>query len=144
MDTLLDSDTLERSDVVANAAMNRARGITGANSYTKDLAFDPVAFLKGRLETQAQVSWLDLCCGTGKALVEGAQGFEKAGLSSRINLLGIDLVDMFYPHPARWGFLRLEAVSLSHWNTTSAFDLITCVHGLHYIGDKLSLLQRAV
>ncbi len=25
-----------------------------------------------------------------------------------------------------------------------AFDLITCVHGLHYAGDKLAVLTRAV
>ena len=34
--------------------------------------------------------------------------------------------------------------SLSSWRPTGSFDLITCVHGLHYLGDKLGLISRAV
>jgi SAM-dependent methyltransferase len=30
------------------------------------------------------------------------------------------------------------------WTPTTCFDLITCVHGLHYIGDKLAVVARAV
>jgi hypothetical protein len=29
------------------------------------------------------------------------------------------------------------------WTPHRSFDLITCVHGLHYVGDKLALLTRA-
>ena len=29
------------------------------------------------------------------------------------------------------------------WQPSERFDLITCVHGLHYIGDKLDLIARA-
>ena len=34
-------------------------------------------------------------------------------------------------------------MSLLHWHPIGQFDLITCVHGLHYIGDKLGLIVRA-
>lgn len=43
-------------------------------------------------------------------------------------------------HAAR---LTLVQASLSHWQPRPRFDLITCVHGLHYIGDKLELIGRA-
>ena len=33
--------------------------------------------------------------------------------------------------------------SLATWRPERAYDLITCVHGLHYIGDKLGLVARA-
>ena len=33
--------------------------------------------------------------------------------------------------------------SLRTWRPDGRFDLITCVHGLHYVGDKLGLIARA-
>ena len=33
--------------------------------------------------------------------------------------------------------------SLNSWRPDCHFDLITCVHGLHYIGDKLRLVADA-
>ena len=69
---LLDDTTLERSEIVANNAMNRERGIAGPNSYAKDLGFDPVAFLVERRRRQERAAWLDLCCGTGRALIQTA------------------------------------------------------------------------
>ena len=39
--------------------------------------------------------------------------------------------------------LRLVEASLSTWRPDRPFDLITCVHGLHYVGDKLGLIARA-
>ena len=39
--------------------------------------------------------------------------------------------------------LRLVEASLTAWQPDRAFDLITCVHGLHYVGDKLGLIARA-
>jgi hypothetical protein len=33
--------------------------------------------------------------------------------------------------------------SLTTWRPDRAFDLITCVHWLHYVGDKLGLIARA-
>ncbi|WP_256225287.1 trans-aconitate 2-methyltransferase [Streptomyces sp. PAN_FS17] len=32
---------------------------------------------------------------------------------------------------------------MSSWAPTRTYDLITCVHGLHYVGDQLGLLTRA-
>ena len=39
--------------------------------------------------------------------------------------------------------LRLVEASLASLRPDRPFDLITCVHGLHYVGDKLSLIARA-
>jgi hypothetical protein len=40
-------------------------------------------------------------------------------------------------------YLRLIEASLSTWRPDRPFEQITCVHGLHYIGDKLGLIVRA-
>lgn len=57
---------------------------------------------------------------------------------------GIDLVPMFWDAPEVPACVRLEAASLHRWEPGRSFDLITCVHGLHYIGDKVDLIRRAV
>lgn len=44
---LLDDTRLSASSVVANSAMNRERGLTGVNSYARELGFDPLATLLG-------------------------------------------------------------------------------------------------
>lgn len=142
---LKDNDTLKDSPIVANSAMNRERNIQGTNSYSKDLGFDILAFLKER----QPVKWLDLCCGTGKALIEAAKILIEAEIE--FSITGVDLISMFAEIlPSQWpaksaNFLLLEA-DLSTWKPTEdeKFDLITCVHGLHYIGDKLDLISRAV
>jgi SAM-dependent methyltransferase len=143
MPTLLDDKSLERSEVVANAAMNRERGLEGVNSYARDLGFNPLDALRGCLEAQVEAAWLDICCGTGKALVQAAEQIESHGLSGRVRLVGVDLVPMFHPYPSQWRHLSLHEASLSGWRPEGRFDLITSVHGLHYVGDKLGLLQRA-
>lgn len=143
MNVLLNEDDLQKSEVVANAAMNRARNLNGANSYQKELGFKSIDFLRKRLQEQRKVAWLDLCCGTGKALLQAARIFQDEDLSTRVNLTGIDLVLMFDPIPSDLDFVRLQNASLSDWHTTERFDLITCVHGLHYIGDKFGAIQKA-
>ncbi|HLK58646.1 MAG TPA: class I SAM-dependent methyltransferase [Chthonomonadaceae bacterium] len=142
-DNLKDDSLLERSEIVANIRMNRERNVVGNNSYAKDLGINPLVFLRERLHFQPQVSWLDLCCGTGNALIQAALAFEQDHLSARVSLVGIDLVDMFYPLPTALPSLRLQAASVASWIPETSFDLITCVHGLHYVGDKLDLLRRA-
>jgi len=92
---------------------------------------------------QPQVSWLDLCCGTGRALLDAAQLFRGEGALGRIMLVGVDLVSMFYLVPPDIDCLRLEAAPVSIWRPNQKFDLVTCVHGLHYIGDKLNMIQKA-
>jgi SAM-dependent methyltransferase len=118
---VLGDEELTRSWVVANNAMNRERGLDGVNSYARELGFHPLAALP------EGGSWLDLCCGSGRALTEAAQR------DPSLTLVGVDLIDA--------GPTFITA-SLATWQPDRRFDLITCVHGLHYIGDKLGLLSR--
>jgi tRNA G46 methylase TrmB len=72
---LLSDAELERSAVVANCAMNRERQLAGVNSYARELGFSPLGFLWSRLAGRpepARAGWLDLCCGTGRALIQAA------------------------------------------------------------------------
>jgi len=62
----------------------------------------------------------------------------------RVTLHGVDLVDHFDEVPNGLTCLELETASLHDWRSKRKYDLITCVHGLHYVGDTLSLLERAV
>jgi SAM-dependent methyltransferase len=144
MDPLLDEDRLEQSPIVANSRMNRERGLDGRNSYARELSLDPLAFLRGRLEGRAHVAWLDLCCGTGRALIEAARRLTTEALGAHVTVIGVDLVGMFDPAPSELARLQLCEASVMTWEPGRTFDLITCVHGLHYVGDKLALLRRAV
>jgi SAM-dependent methyltransferase len=137
---LLDDATLELSSVVANNAMNRRRGLSGVNSYERDLGFDPYAHLADRLNDGSAVTWIDLCCGSGRAMLEAEDRFEREFPDADVTLVGIDLVDHFHA-PARTARLRLIAASVAEWRPDGPADLVTCVHGLHYIGDKLALLS---
>jgi SAM-dependent methyltransferase len=140
---LLDDETLERSAVVANCRMNRERVLVGSNGYDKELGINPLDFLRERVTSGRPVAWLDLCCGTGKALIEAARIVREEGLESRIEIVGVDLVGMFpTPEPGLNGLCLVER-SLRTWRPECRFDLITCVHGLHYLGDKLGLIARA-
>ncbi|HWA93033.1 MAG TPA: class I SAM-dependent methyltransferase [Terracidiphilus sp.] len=143
MTNLLDARSLERSEVIANACMNRERNLTGGNSYGKELRLAPVEHLKKVLTAKEQATWLDLCCGTGRALIQAAETLERLGLSDSVRMVGIDLAPMFVPITPEMRSLRLIAGSVERWKTRDRFDLITCVHGLHYVGDKLGLIQRA-
>ncbi len=140
---LLDDDELERSAVVANCQMNRERNLLGSNGYDRELRFDPLDFLTQRMATGRRVAWLDLCCGTGKALNQAAYQVRSVGRNSSIEIVGVDLVGMFDPADSSPSCLHLVEASLSTWRPNRLFDLITCVHGLHYIGDKIGLITRA-
>lgn len=137
----LDDDDLERSAVVANFRMNRERNLRGSNGYDRELGFDPLAYLKERISATGTATWLDLCCGTGRALIQAAEIVQAERLA--IDIVGVDLVGMFDPTPPDLPRLRLVEASLGTWRPDRAFDLITCVHGLHYVGDKLGLIARA-
>jgi SAM-dependent methyltransferase len=140
---LLSDDILEHSAVVANCRMNRERVLVGSNGYDKELGLNPLDFLRRRVASGYNPAWLDLCCGTGRALIEAARIVHAEGLGSRIGIVGVDLAGMFLtPEPGLDG-LRLVEASLRTWRPEGRFDLITCVHGLHYIGDKLGLIARA-
>lgn len=141
---LLGDDHLERSSVVANCRMNRERNLAGSNGYAKELGFDPLQLLRERVEADRTVAWLDLCCGTGKALIQAARIVHNEGLEHQIEIIGVDLVGMFAALQPELTCLRLVEASVSVWRPERPFDLITCVHGLHYVGDKLGLIARAV
>jgi hypothetical protein len=64
---LLDANALEKSEVVANCRMNREQTLTGSNGYSSDLGFNPIAVLEAKSHNRDHVSWLDLCCGSGRA-----------------------------------------------------------------------------
>jgi trans-aconitate methyltransferase len=123
--------------------MNRERVCIGSNSYTKDLSLNPVDFLRKRLETCRDGSWLDLCCGRGRALIQAGEILASEGAHNRVALAGVDLIPMFDSHSIESGRLRFIEASAFDWQPEQQFDLITCVHGLHYIGDKLGLIARA-
>ncbi|MFI9766940.1 methyltransferase domain-containing protein [Streptomyces sp. NPDC052415] len=134
--TLLAADALERSSVVANNTMNRERGLTGVNSYARELGLDPTAHLTAR---PAAPSWLDLCSGEGRALREAA-----AVLPPDAVLTAVDLVGPLAPTAAPPALEEIVG-SVMVWAPPPGrtYDLITCVHGLHYVGDQLGLLARA-
>lgn len=140
---LMEDAALNNSEIVANNAMNRERGIAGSNSYAKDLGFDPVAFLLDRLSKGSSVSWLDLCCGSGKALIQAASSLRYQAANGRVAIFGVDLLPMFHAIPPGACGLTLIASPVGSWEPQVDFDLITCVHGLHYVGDKLGILRRA-
>ena len=70
-------EKLELSSVVANNRMNRGRRLNGVNSYKQDINFDVLDYLKERLAKEEEVRWMDLCCGEGKALIEGRASLNK-------------------------------------------------------------------
>ncbi|MDG4826670.1 methyltransferase domain-containing protein [Asanoa sp. WMMD1127] len=132
---MVDDETLADSAVVANSAMNRERQLAGPNSYTRDLGFNPL----DRLEPPHGKAWLDLCCGQGRALLQA--GAALAARGADVALVGVDLVDYFDAGPRNG--VTLVCAPVARWEPDRRFDLITVVHGLHYIGDKLDLLVRA-
>ena len=87
---------------------------------------------------------MDLCCGEANALIQVSKYFTDKNQEETIQLKGIDLIDYFNPRHMDYGpLLTIEKLNLSHWNPQEKFDLITIVHGFHYIGDKLKLIRTA-
>ncbi|MHA5052660.1 class I SAM-dependent methyltransferase [Streptomyces sp. SD15] len=130
---LIKDDELAGHSVVANSTMNRERVLTGVNSNTRELGFAPAEFLSGHGPAP---SWLDLCSGEGLALRAAAQRLPQAVIT------GVDLVGPLLRAALPDG-LELITADLGRWSPARRYDLITCVHGLHYIGDRLALLERA-
>ena len=123
---------LERSSVVANRDMNRERALNG---YVRELGVDVLDLVTERL-AHGPVRWLDLCCGTGTALLECAARVNDPAL----HITGVDLVDFYAgpPHPR----VELTTGSVTTYTPPHPVDLVTSVHGLHYVGDKLAILTR--
>lgn len=121
--------------------MNRKRVANGVNSYEKELFFNPTAYLNDCLSKCGTVKWLDLCCGEGNALIQYAQGLTQ---QTGVTLKGIDPVDQFQEIPEAVNCLTFEVRSLLTWEPTEQYDLISCVHGIHYVGDKLLVLANVL
>lgn len=138
---LLEPEALIHSPVVSNSTMHRDRGLWGRGGYHGELNLPILEFLKEAARTQGTAAWLDLCCGSGTALVQAAERLAEGEFSARITLVGVDLMPHFAETPAALP-LRLVAADLGDFQPESSFDLITCVHGLHYVGDKLGLIRR--
>lgn len=138
---LLSDAALAASDVAVNSAMNRGRGLSGTNSYARELRFEPLSFLAERAAKWGVARWLDLACGEGRALREAADIARKSFPGLHFEFLGVDLLP---PRrlPEDAASLKLVAASALDWTPEGRFDLVTCVHGLHYVGDKLQLLAR--
>jgi SAM-dependent methyltransferase len=142
---LLSNTELENSTVVANNRMNRERQLSGVNSYQKELSIDFQGFLLEQAGKQVAVHWMDLCCGAGNALIQAGMSLRSNPEWNRIHLEGLDLVGMFSAIPAELeGKLTLRVGSVVNWEPAVAYDLITCVHGIHYLGDKLGLIHQAL
>jgi len=75
------------------------------------------------------VAWLDLCCSSGRALIQAAHRVGESGLAGRVDLAGVDLVDAFDAVPGSVPSLELVCAPVAAWETERSFDLITCVHG---------------
>ncbi|BAV08649.1 Methyltransferase domain-containing protein [Filimonas lacunae] len=141
---LLTEEELVWSPIVANNRMNRKRNASGVNSYERELKFNPEEFLDDCLKQQGHAKWLDLCCGEGNALLQYAERLKVAESQDNVTLTGVDLVGDFQMIPPSVNCLRFITASLVHWNNEEQYDLVTCVHGIHYIGDKLKALSVAL
>ena len=139
---LLPDRDLERSETVVNAAMNRSRRLSGVDSYHRELRFDVGAFLEQRFASRGRVAWLDVCCGQAVALLDAARLLARKP-SAQVTLVGLDLEPLSdlgqAPGEPR---VRVAKGSIHAWTPGRRFDLVTCVHGLHYAGDKLLALRR--
>ncbi|MBL0745694.1 methyltransferase domain-containing protein [Chryseolinea lacunae] len=123
--------------------MNRERNATGVNSYERDIWLSPVEFLADRCQKSNAVAWMDICCGRAKALIQTTLHLNPQFPSHHFRMVGVDLVDAYDPIPADLNSITLLTESFRSLSTNFKFDLITCVHGLHYIGDKLGAIQKA-
>jgi len=141
---LLSEDKLIWSPIVANSRMNRERNATGVNSYEQEIKFKPEDFLQGKIDKYGSASWMDLCCGQGKALIQTAEYFCQKGLQDQLKLTGVDLTDHFSPINSLITCLQFHTTSLMDFRWNDKYDLITCVHGLHYAGDKLKAIEHAL
>lgn len=141
---LLPEAQLIWSPTVANSRMNRERNASGVNSYEQEFKFKPEVYLAAKIATYGRASWLDLCCGRGNALIQTARHFEQLGQQHSLQLTGIDLIDNFQTLDENITCVEFVSASLLDWLPAQSYDLITCVHGLHYLGDKLKVIETSI
>lgn len=141
---LLPEDKLIWSPIVANSRMNRERNSSGINSYEMEFKFKPEKYLELKIKESGRASWLDLCCGRGNALQQTAAYLSDKGLLQNIILKGIDLLDTNHPPTEKNNCISFNVGSVVNWVPDQQYDLITCVHGIHYLGDKLKVIETAI
>jgi len=141
---LLPEDKLIWSPIVANSRMNRERNSSGINSYEKEFKFNPEKYLELKIKESGSASWIDLCCGLGNALQQTAAYLFDKGLRQNIILKGIDLLDSNRPDNEKNDWISFDVGSVVNWIPDQHYDLITCVHGIHYLGDKLKVIETAM
>ena len=73
--------------------------------------------------------------------MEAGEQFAASEWGHQVQIVGVDLVEMFTPENAPG--VTLTAADVAAFTLDRPADLITCVHGLHYLGDKLGFLQHA-
>ena len=100
--------------------------------------------LEQKIKEFGSASWLDICCGKGNALIQTAEYLSQKGLLIKTKLQGIDLLDFFAPKHSYTNNIEFFIGSMVDWKPDSTYDLITCSHGLHYIGDKLHVIEAAI
>jgi hypothetical protein len=78
---LLDDETLSRSPVVANCAMNRERQLAGVNSYARELRFSPLDVIVAQLACTSDGSGRrhGSTCAAGRA----GRSYRRPDMSSR-------------------------------------------------------------
>ena len=123
---LIEDGTLEKSSVVANCCMNHERNLHGSNGYDKELRCDPLDVLRSVAAENGQASWLDLCCGTGKALIQATSTLESEGVT--IDIVGVDLAGLFLPADSKR--LRLVQASLTDWEWPCKKSCVSYQHSV--------------
>jgi trans-aconitate methyltransferase len=139
---LLQENELVWSPIVANTRMNRSRQASGVNSYEKEFKFAPERFLLDRINKNGSCSWLDICCGEGRALKQTFDYLVKLGLADSAVLHGVDILETSSKTNSTG--VTIFSESAVSWTPKEHYDLITCSHGLHYIGDKLRVVEKAL
>lgn len=142
--SLLPENQLMWSSIVANSKMNRKRQASGINSYEQDFKFKPDAFIEQKLKENVKAAWLNLCCGEGNALIQAANYFRNKRLQQNITLTGIDLVDSFQSFDEKITCIHFKTGSVVEWIPDQSYDLISCCHGIHYLGDKIKVIKKAL
>ena len=137
MSDFLRNDELHQSPVVPNRTMNRERQLTGVNSYEKDVSFPIVDFLASRTAGGRSARWLDIACGSALALVQACRRLPGVAIT------GIDLVPFFHPD-VELADVTFHVCPVEDFDYPARYDLITSVHGLHYVGDKLRVVADAI
>ena len=137
---MLDHRQVVESEIVANSVMNRERCLAGVNSYARELRFDPLDWLAHRVKARGRAVWYDACCGEGRALREASATVAETVCGDAYRFIGVDLVTAFSTPKSGPSLFAADVMTFA---PEEPVDLITFVHGLHYLSNKLAFLEHA-